>query len=226
MKKNLMLPLVLAIFLLGINVSCRKGEAATTTMSGTTIPKGSHEWGANDDRYAAALRQYAPQLNHRIQVLCTNGTEDSTFGWYEDEDELDDIPPGPYVTKKANVDTSYAWTCPGLFTLADSAKAYLEAEGFASLIPYYATKPHYMVLAGNALLEIKAQLIPVQYRQGRFVSCLLSAIGVVEAMELINNWHNMTKLKIIKAVFKLAKKHLGIIGAFTAIIQFVECMWE
>jgi len=223
--RNIFLIAVLAIVI----TSCKKEKGNSSINEQTKIEQ-SYKWGANEDRYLNTLKSFKNEFKGfyttESTFLCTSSGQDSTYGFFQDSMIIE----GPYVTAKAEQFEVAAQNCMEFQAVIDSAKLYLESEGFSDIVSlwYNTPKSHWVVYAANTVIDLKGQLI-ANYARGnqteKVWNCVLQAIGYTAAAELIANWSTMSRQAIIKAVGKLAKKHLGVFGAIIAVGSFIDCMW-
>lgn len=234
MKKKYQLPFfIMLTIVLTISISCQKSVEAPKDEP-VVKNESSPEWGANDEKYVASLRNFRSSLSGRLNTLCTSGG-DSTYGWFSDPDSV--LIEGPYSIAKVGSYESDAETCTALFTLAEDAEEYLTNEGYPDIVNMYTYRHHYVVQAANALLELKEQMIidwedrnpsgkqAIAGRQSGVANCLFQALGYATLAEIGANWATMSRQQIIKRVGKIILKHVGVIGSIIAIASFIDCMW-
>jgi hypothetical protein len=209
--------------------SCKKEKNSSLTNEQPKIEQ-SYKWGSNEDRYLNVLKSFKNEFKGfnttESTFLCTSSGQDSTYGFFQDSMIIE----GPYVTAKAEQFELAAQNCMEFHTVIDSAKAYLIAEGFSDIVDlwYNTPKSHWVVYAANTVIDLKGQLLASYARDNqteKLWNCVLQAIGYTAAAELIANWAHMSRQAIVKAVGKLARKHLGVFGAIIAVGSFIDCMW-
>ncbi len=197
----------------------------------------------NDSTYLNNIKRLSKSFNlfgngalsssNRVNSCNLNGG-DSTYGWYSDPEHI--IIEGPFKSAKNVTYETVAENCPGLLAIAAEANQYLINEGYADItdIYYGKIKPalrYHAIHAANALVELKTEFINNYARnagsssQEKLFNCILQAIGYSAFVELGANWAIMSKQQIIRAVGRLASKHLSWFGAGVAIISFIDCMW-
>jgi hypothetical protein len=198
----------------------------------------------NDSNYLNSIKRLSEKFNSKLRkgnpdnnsiTACNLNGTDSTFGWYTDPDTV--ILAGPYVIAKTPTYESVAENCSDLIACAAEANQYLINEGYSDIAHTYYTvlRPglrFHVIHAANALIELKENFILEEVSrnsgnqvQQKIIQCILEAIGGATAAELASNWASMSRTQIIKAVGKLAAKHLNWVGAAVAIITFIDCMW-
>lgn len=97
------------LFILGmfifVGFACKKNtnseiQIATSELQTVAEPIYSSKWGINDDKYLASIRRFKKGFKFtnaasRTAVSCTSGGADSTYGFYDDPEDL--VVEGSYV---------------------------------------------------------------------------------------------------------------------------------
>lgn len=208
-------------------------------LSMTIFGNKDFSWNKNDSNYLNALKRYSRNINLNgdkkfVDVKkfnsCNLNGGDSTYGWYSDPDSI--IIEGPISSAKNETYETWATNCPDIIASAEEANLYLIREGYSDLADMYygSLRPGHRYLAihaANALVELKSEF-QVDYSlqaQAKIFNCILQAVGYTALAELGSNWATMSRQRIIKAVGKLASKHLSWFGAVIAVGSFIDCMW-
>ena len=234
MKQKFLLP-IYGSLIITFTIACQKGiEKPNEEKEKVSIIQ-SPKWNTNDDKYVESIKKFAQKYKlgglNRTSTYCIPAGCDSSYGWYSDPDSM--VVPGPYVMAKAGTYDDDAAACPSIDTLVADASNYLTSEGYSDIVALWegSVKRHWLIHAANALVDIKEQYNNAYYRSGvagrqtTVWHCLLEALGGAALAEIATNWATMSRTALIKAVGKLAAKHLNWVGAIVAVVTFVDCMW-
>jgi hypothetical protein len=218
------------IFRYFVSKERRKNNLETSTISVNHTQ--TSKWDDYDKGYVTYLRQFTSNYhgisNGRISTICIASGSDSTYGWFSDPDSC--LIEGPYVSAKNSAIEDSAATCPDYLALVDTATAYLTNEGYSDIVTWYHRQPASVVQAANALLEMKYQMIIPLDRlapsHAKFWNCVFQALGFTTLAALGSDWATASRTEIIRRVGKLILKHVGIIGAIIAVVDFIDCITD
>lgn len=233
----------LTVFFMMLFMSCSRDDKIDLTDSAEKVEIVSNvenhqsnrvKWGKNEEKYIASMKQHAallkrfsnPARMEEPETIEDCNCNPSVYSFFDDPDNL--IVEGSYVSYVSNTQETQMTTCPELLSAIQTARTYLNDEGYDDIVNGIDTpsESYKLVHAANTLMDLKAQVANSgSTAEVKLANCVLQAIGYTAISSLVAEWATASRYAILRAVGKLATRYIGWVGAAIAVVSFTDCMW-